>query len=89
MTARTALALAVFITRAAAGPTAEPKPFPGTPTRWQGFARHDFRVADLDATVVVPDKPLPGRPWVWRGEFFGAFADAGVALVRPAGSCRT
>ncbi|MBN9121001.1 MAG: prolyl oligopeptidase family serine peptidase, partial [Planctomycetes bacterium] len=24
----------------------------------------------------------PGRPWVWRGEFFGAFADADVALVK-------
>ena len=60
----------------------DPKPFPGTPTKWQGFARHDFKVGDLDATVVVPEKPLPGRPWVWRGEFFGAFADADVALVK-------
>lgn len=61
---------------------AEPKPFPGAPTRWQGFAKHDFKVGDLDATVVVPEKALPGRPWVWRGEFFGAFADADVALVK-------
>lgn len=75
------VALAAFLTL---GPVAaaEPKPFPGTPTKWQGFARHDFRVGDLDATVVVPDKPLPGRPWVWRGEFFGAFADADAALVK-------
>jgi pimeloyl-ACP methyl ester carboxylesterase len=81
MAARTA-PFAVLISLALAGdaPTAEPKPFPGTPTKWQGFARHDFKVGDLDATVVVPDKPLPGRPWVWRGEFFGAFADA--ALVK-------
>jgi len=61
---------------------AEPKPFPGTPTKWQGSTRHDFKVGDLDATVVVPEKPLPGRPWVWRGEFFGAFADADIALVK-------
>jgi pimeloyl-ACP methyl ester carboxylesterase len=61
---------------------AEPKPFPGTPTKWQGFARHDFKHANRGATVVVPDRPLPGRPWVWRGEFFGAFADADVALVK-------
>jgi hypothetical protein len=60
----------------------EPKPFPGKPTKWQGFARHDFKVEGLDATVVVPDNPLPGRPWVWRGEFFGAFADADAALVK-------
>lgn len=76
--------LALLATLALAAPcaAADPKPFPGTTTKWEGFARHDFKVADLDATVVVPDKPLPGRPWVWRGEFFGAFADADVALVK-------
>ena len=61
---------------------ADPKPFPGTPTKWNGFARHDFQVDGNEATIVVPEKPLPGRPWVWRGEFFGAFADADVALVK-------
>jgi len=60
----------------------EPKPFPGAPTDWSGLERHDFKVGDLDATVVVPKRALPGRPWVWRGEFFGAFADADVALVK-------
>jgi hypothetical protein len=90
MTARTALALALALALAALflltlsteAPAADPKPFPGTPTKWQAFARHDFKVGDLDATVVVPEKPLPGRPWVWRGEFFGAFADADAALVK-------
>jgi len=61
---------------------AEPKPFPGKPSKWQGFDRHDFKVGDLDAIVVTPALPLPGRPWVWRGEFFGAFADADAALVK-------
>ena len=61
---------------------AEPPAFPGTATKWQGFERHDFPVAGSDVIVVVPPKPLPGRPWVWRGEFFGAFADADVALVK-------
>src|SRR5579883_3143532 len=61
---------------------ADPKPFPGTPTKWQGFARHDFKIEGTDAIVIVPGKPLPGRPWVWRGEFFDAFADADVALVK-------
>lgn len=62
--------------------SADPKPFPGTPAKWNGFAKHDFKVGDLAATVVVPEKPQPGRPWVWRGEFFGAFADCDVALVK-------
>ena len=84
MTARTALVLAAFLSLVVphGARAADPKPFPGTPTKWNGFAKHDFKVGDLDATVVVPEKPLPGRPWVWRGEFFGAFADCDVALVK-------
>ncbi len=73
------VALTLF---AAVASAAEPKPLPGTPTKWQGFARHDFKVGDLATIVVVPDKPRPGRPWVWRGEFFGAFAEADAALVK-------
>ncbi len=76
----TALLAALSLT--ALCPAADPKPFPGTPTKWEGFARHDFKVDGTDATVVVPDKPQPSRPWVWRGEFFGAFADADIALVK-------
>jgi pimeloyl-ACP methyl ester carboxylesterase len=58
-----------------------PRPFPGTESRWHGFIRHDFTVDGSGAIVVEPKAPLAGRPWVWRGEFFGAFADADVALV--------
>ena len=32
--------------------------------------------------VIEPEKPLPGRPWAWRGEFFGAFPNADIELVR-------
>ncbi|HEY1192441.1 MAG TPA: prolyl oligopeptidase family serine peptidase [Gemmata sp.] len=79
---RTVVPVLVACAFAPPAPGADPKPFPGAATKWQGFARHDFKVGALDATVVVPDKALPGRPWVWRGEFFGAFADADVALVK-------
>ncbi len=75
-------ALLAVLSLSAPCPAADPKPFPGTPTKWEGFARHDFQVGGTDATVVVPDKPLPSRPWVWRGEFVGAFADADTALVK-------
>jgi len=67
---------------AVAGAAAEPKPFPGAAGRWEGFVRHDFRVAGANAIVVEPEKPLPGRPWAWRAEFFGAFPSADVALVK-------
>src|SRR4051794_32756940 len=61
---------------------AAPKPFPGTPSPWNGFAKYEFMIDGLKAIAVVPARPLPGRPWLWRGEFFGAFAEADVALVK-------
>ena len=60
----------------------EPGPFPGPASRWEGFARHDFRVDGAEVIVVEPASPLPGRPWAWRGEFFGAFPNADVALLK-------
>lgn len=78
----TRVLLPLLLLCAAPAFAADPKPFPGKPTKWEGFARHDFKVGELDAIVVVPDKPLPDRPWVWRAEFFGAFAEADAALVK-------
>jgi len=56
--------------------------FPGRRSQWQGFDRYDFEFEGKPAIVVMPQQPLPGKPWAWRGEFFGAFANADVALVR-------
>jgi hypothetical protein len=81
MTVRHALTI-LALALAGDGLAADPKPFPGAPTKWQGLTRHDFKVGEYDATVVVPERPLAGRPWVWRGEFFGAFADCDAALVK-------
>lgn len=60
----------------------EGRPFPGQSGRWEGFVRHDFKVDGADVIVVEPAEPLPGRPWAWRGEFFGAFPNADIALVK-------
>jgi pimeloyl-ACP methyl ester carboxylesterase len=59
-----------------------PKPVPGQAGRWEGFVRHDFKVDGTDVIVVEPARPLPGRPWAWRGEFFGAFPNADIELLR-------
>jgi pimeloyl-ACP methyl ester carboxylesterase len=74
----------VLLTLALAVPAraADPKPFPGKTGDWHGFTRHDFQVDGSDVIVVEPAKALPGRPWAWRGEFFDAFADADVELVK-------
>ena len=76
--------IAIFVLLLAIGnsPAAEPKPFPGKATQWHGCARYDFVVDGAPAIVVAPAKALPGRPWIWRGEFFGAFDNADVELVK-------
>jgi pimeloyl-ACP methyl ester carboxylesterase len=57
-------------------------PFPGRCSQWNGFDRYDFECNGRPAIVVVPREALPGRPWAWRGEFFGAFPNADVELIR-------
>jgi len=56
-------------------------PFPGKRSQWEGFDRYDFEVNGKPAIVVVPKQALPGKPWAWRGEFFGAFPNADIALL--------
>ena len=56
-------------------------PFPGKRSDWNGYDRYDFEFDGKPAIVVVPKQTLPGKPWAWRGEFFGAFPNADVALV--------
>lgn len=56
-------------------------PFPGKKSQWEGFDRYDFEFNGKPAIVVVPKQALPGKPWAWRGEFFGAFPNADIALV--------
>lgn len=79
MRTRTALLLLLTCTATTA---AEPKPFAGKASQWNGFTRHDFQVDGVNAIVVEPAKALPGRPWAWRGEFFGAFPNADIELVK-------
>jgi pimeloyl-ACP methyl ester carboxylesterase len=63
-------------------PAEGPGAFPGAESRWEGFVRHDFVVDGARAIVVDPKRPLPGRPWAWRGEFFGAFPNADIELLK-------
>jgi lysophospholipase L1-like esterase/pimeloyl-ACP methyl ester carboxylesterase len=48
---------------------------------WNGYERRDFLVDGRPCILVIPKTPLPGSPWIWRTEFFGAFAQADVALL--------
>lgn len=58
------------------------KPFPGKVSQWNGFRRHDFPIDGANVIVVEPTRALPGRPWAWRGEFFGAFPNADIELLK-------
>ncbi len=62
----------------------DPAPFPGKVSDWNGFRRHDFAIGTTNVIVVEPaeGKSRPGRPWLWRAEFFGAFPNADVALLK-------
>jgi pimeloyl-ACP methyl ester carboxylesterase len=62
-------------------PASGAAPFPGAKSQWAGFDRYDFTVNGKPAIVVAPKQALPGKPWAWRGEFFGAYSNADVALV--------
>lgn len=76
------VSLVVLLLGVASVSADEAKPFPGKAVSWNGFARYNFTVDDKPVIVVEPKEPLPGRPWVWRGEFFDAFPNADVALVK-------
>lgn len=49
--------------------------------QWHGFERMDFEWNGHTCILVCPDRPAQGRPWIWRTEFFGAFAQADVAML--------
>ncbi|NGZ77769.1 SGNH/GDSL hydrolase family protein [Saccharibacillus alkalitolerans] len=49
---------------------------------WNGFVRRDYVLQGRSCLVVEPERAAAGRPWIWRTEFFGAFANADLELVR-------
>ena len=54
---------------------------------YRGFRRLDFYAAGREAILMLPDRMLDGNPWVWRTEFFEAFDDADMAMLKK-GYCR-
>lgn len=59
-----------------------PTPFPGLPGDYHGYARYDFGVDGLRATVVAPEQPAAGKPWIWRAEFFDHRPELDLALLK-------
>ena len=53
-----------------------------TESVWKGYRRFDFTIAGRSGQLVLPHSPAAGRPWVWRAEFFDAFPQADMALLK-------
>ena len=51
-------------------------------SEWNGGLRTDFTYSGRSVIMVAPREPAPGRPWVWRVEYFGAFAQADIEMLR-------
>ena len=53
-----------------------------TTSEWYGFKRLDFKFNGRECILVCPDTPCEGNKWLYRTEYFGAFADLEIALVK-------
>lgn len=49
---------------------------------WNGFRTEHFHFEGHEAIIVFPEHPRSDKPWVWRMEFFGAFAQADVEMLK-------
>ncbi len=49
---------------------------------WEGLEVWSGVVDGRACRIVPAPKPIQANPWAWRTEFFGAFANADVALVK-------
>jgi len=52
------------------------------PANWEDFEGWKLELDGRDLRVVLPQELAAGRPWFWRPEFFGAFANTDIALLK-------
>ena len=57
-----------------------PEIFQPVHSTYQGFQRDDFYYRGYEAVVVRPEEP--NGDWIWRMEFFGAFDETDLEMVR-------
>lgn len=49
---------------------------------WNGFKRLDFVLQDRPATLIIPDKAVEGKKWLLKTEYFDAFPEFEIEMVR-------
>ena len=81
---RAAILVVLFLSVGRPSPAQEnvPPKYPGKVSKWNDFERHDFRLHERNAIVVVPDEVAPGNPWIWRARFFGHRPEVDLALLK-------
>ena len=53
-----------------------------TESLWNGFRRIDFEFEGREAILVFPDKPNEKKNWLFKTEYFHAFVDYEVEMVK-------
>lgn len=51
-------------------------------SQWNGFKRLDFVLNDRIAILIVPEKPCEGKKWLLKTEYFDAFPNYEIEMVR-------
>lgn len=51
-------------------------------SEWNGFKRLDFKFNNRDCILICPDTPCEGNKWLYRTEYFGAFEDLEISLIK-------
>lgn len=53
-----------------------------TESLWNGFKRIDFEFEGMDAILVFPDTPNENKNWLLKTEYFDAFPDYEIEMVK-------
>ena len=49
---------------------------------WNGFERIDFVFEGRNAILVFPEKPIEGNKWLYKTEYFGAFPNFEIEMLK-------
>lgn len=49
---------------------------------WNEFRRCDFTFEDKPAVLICPDNPVEGNKWLFKTEYFGAFPEFEIEMVK-------
>ena len=52
-------------------------------SEWNGFKRLDFEFKNRNAILVCPNIPTQDKKWLYKTEYFGAFPEVEIELLKP------